>query len=194
MRSLLICLCLICALLLGGTGCANQPSYGFDYDRSFDFSQLKTYRWYDDVVPSREADYRQYNSSDKRIREAVAAEMRQHGIVESRTGQADFLINYSIAREEQRVERISGYDRGMHGGAAIGTYGSAVSVGYSTGPSVRVYTEGTALLDVIDVKTMSLVWRGTAQGRLKDDRTMADKRRATVAVARELLAEFPPSS
>jgi len=173
-------------------GCSSAPTYEFDYDKSFDFDGLKTYRWYDDVVDSRVADYRRRNPSDKRVREAVGREMARRGFIESATGQVDFWLNYSLSKQKQRVENITGYGEGFHGGAAAGTYGRGVSLGYSTGPSVREYEDGTAVLDVIDAKTQRIVWRGIAEGRLKNERNMKDKYNATVKVTQELLAEFPP--
>ena len=171
-------------------GCASKPTYEIDFDRGYDFSDVRTYRWYDDMIDSRTAEYRHFNASDKRVREYVGAELRRHGIVESTTPQADVWLNYSMST--QQTKRITGEDRGIHGGAALGTYGSAVSIGYSTGPSVRVYKDGTAILDVIDVRTRKVVWRGVAEGRMKNDRTLADKRKTAAVVSRELRAEFPP--
>lgn len=172
--------------------CSSQPTFEYDYDRNFDFSGLKTYRWYDDMVDSRLADYRKYNSSDKRVREVVGREMKLRGFTEIAQGEPDFWLNYSVSKQRQRVESFTGYDQGLHGGAAVGTYGRGVSLGYSSGPSVREYEDGTAVLDIIDVPTQRIVWRGIAEGRLKNDRDMSDKYKATVEVTKELLADFPP--
>ena len=65
------------------SACASKPTYELDYDRDFDFSNFKTYRWYDDVVHSRESQYRKFNSSDKRIREVVSKELAVHNLRES---------------------------------------------------------------------------------------------------------------
>ena len=174
-------------------GCASKPTYEYDFDRNFDFSGFKTYRWYDDMVDSRTADYRQYNSSDDRVREAVGRELRRKGIVESKFEQADFWINYIMSKQEHRRVTNPGDDGGMYGGVGAGTYGRTASIGYSTGASVRVYKDGTAILDVIDVRTRNIVWRGVAEGRLKNDSTASDKRRATAEVAATLLKSFPPA-
>jgi len=181
-----------CALLLlaGLIGCASEPSYIIDHDQSYDFSGIKTYRWYDDMVDTKTAQYRQYNGSDKRVRKAVEDEMRRHGITEASSGDGDVWLNYS-PNKQQRT-RISGQEQGAYGSAAVGTYGRAVSIGYSTGPSVKTYEDGTAILDIIDVRSQKLVWRGVAQGRLKNDRDLADRRKATIKVTRELLDAFPP--
>ena len=81
---------------------------------------------------------------------------------------------------------------GMYGGVGAGTYGRSASIGYSTGSTVRVYKDGTGILDVIDVQSRNIVWRGVAEGRLKNDSTVSDKRRATAEVIGALLMDFPP--
>ena len=59
-------------MLIVLAACASKPTYEFDYDHNFDFSSFKTYHWYDDMVHTRESEYRKFNPSDKRIREVVA--------------------------------------------------------------------------------------------------------------------------
>ena len=58
-------------MLIVLAACASKPTYEFDYDHNFDFSSFKTYHWYDDMVHTRESEYRKFNPSDKRIREVV---------------------------------------------------------------------------------------------------------------------------
>ena len=184
-------LLLLSLALLGG--CSSKPTYEFDYDHGFDFAQFKTYHWYDDMVKSERATYRKMNASDKRIREVVGNELFRHGFKESDSRSADFWINYTISRQRQQISRSTGYDQGMHGSVGAGTYGKSVSVGYSSGPSVREYEEGTAILDIIDASSQKIVWRGIAEGRLKDHASMNERYKVTVEVTRELLAGFPPA-
>ena len=93
-----------------------------------------------------------------------------------------------------RIDSFSRYpSAGMDGGVGVGTYGSAVSLGYSSGPSVRTYKEGTVVLDIIDTRSSKIIWRGIAEGRLKEDMSINDKNRVASEVASELLADFPPS-
>jgi len=181
-------------MLVGLVACASKPTYEFDYDRNFDFSAFKTYHWYDDMVHTRESEYRKFNASDKRIREVVGRELARHNLRESTTQQSDFWINYNVSKQRQQIIHTTGYDQGMHGSVSGGTYGRGVSVGYSSGPSVREYDEGTAILDIIDAKTQKIVWRGIAEGRLKDHPSMSERYNATMAIASELLADFPPAA
>ncbi|WP_116367068.1 DUF4136 domain-containing protein [Parahaliea mediterranea] len=180
--------------LLTLAACASQPSYDIDHSDSFDFSSLHSYRWYDDAHPSREADYRQYNSSDHRVRTYVDRELHGKGFRESNAAQADFWVNYHISKQDQmRIDSFSGYPQGVHGGVGVGTYGAGVSIGYSSGPNVKHYQEGTVVLDIIDSHSQKIVWRGIAEGRLKNALDQKDKNRIAAEVAKELLSQFPPA-
>lgn len=176
--------------------CSNHPSYDIDYAEATDFSRYKSYHWYDDIHPSKEADYRQYNSSDKRVRTYADRELRRAGLHESQSGQADIWVNYHISKQDQmRIDSFSGYpEGGLHGGVGVGTYGTGVNIGYSSGSNVRHYQEGTVVLDVIDSDSRKIVWRGIAEGRLPESLTPKDKNRIASEVARELLADFPPQA
>ena len=179
---------LACLALLAG--CADKPTYDVDYDQSFPFAEYKTYRWYDDDHNSRESQYRRYNSSDQRVRNTADQELMQRGFRQGARGQADFWVNYHVTKRQ--TQKISGQEQGMHGGVAAGTYGRSVSVGYSSGQSVKTYEDGTAMFDVIDIKTGRIVWGGVAEGRLKNNMTKADREQLTITVVHELLEKFPP--
>ena len=172
-------------------GCADKPTYDVDYDQSFAFSEFQTYRWYDDDHNTRESQYRRYNSSDQRVRNTADQELMQRGFRQGARGQADFWVNYHVTKRQ--TQKVSGQEQGMHGGVAAGTYGRSVSVGYSSGQSVKTYEDGTAMFDVIDIKTGRIVWRGVAEGRLKNNMTKADREQLTITVVHELLKQFPPN-
>ena len=183
MGGAVVCLALI-------AGCADKPTYHVDYDQSFPFAEYKTYRWYDEDHNSRESQYRRHNSSDQRVRNTADQELMQRGLRQGARGQADFWVNYHVTKRQ--TQKISGQEQGMHGGVAAGTYGRSVSVGYSSGQSVKTYEDGTAMFDVIDIKTGRIVWRGVAEGRLKNNMSKADREQLTITVVHELLKQFPP--
>lgn len=171
-------------------GCADKPTYDVDYDQSFPFAGYKTYRWYDDDHNSREGQYRRYNNSDQRVRNTADQELMQRGFSQGARGQADFWVNYHVTKRQ--TQKVSGQEQGMHGGVAAGTYGRSVSVGYSSGQSVKTYEDGTAVFDVIDINTGKIVWRGVAEGRLKNNMSKTDREQLTITVVHELLKQFPP--
>lgn len=178
---------LLCVFIVG---CADKPTYEVDFDQTFPFGQYKTYRWYDDDQNTRESQYRRYNGSDQRVRNTADQELMQRGFRPGGRGQADFWVNYHVTKRQ--TQKISGQEQGMHGGVAAGTYGRSVSVGYSSGQSVKTYEDGTAVFDVIDIKTGKIVWRGVAEGRLKNNMSKADREQLTITVVHELLKQFPP--
>lgn len=180
---------LLCGLFIAG--CADKPTYQVDYDQTFPFSGYQTYRWYDDDHNTTESQYRRYNSSDKRVRNTANQELIQRGFREVPRDQADFWVNYHVTRRQ--TQKVTGQEQGMHGGVAAGTYGRSVSVGYSSGPSVKTYEDGTAVFDVIDIRTGKIVWRGVAEGRLKNNMSKADREQLTITVVHELLEQFPPN-
>jgi hypothetical protein len=182
--------CAVLALVLALAGCADKPTYEIDYDQSFSFTQYQSYRWYDDDHASRESQYRRQNSSDQNVRSVANAELMARGFREATRGNADFWVNYHVTKRQ--TQKITGQEQGMHGGVGVSNYGKSVSVGYSSGPSVKTYEDGTAVFDVIDIRTSKIVWRGVAEGRLKNKMSYADKQALRVTVLHELLSAFPP--
>ena len=188
-------LSLILVLLVG---CANEPTYIIDHERSKDFSTLQTYRWWDDDHPTKQAEYRSYNASDKRMRTYMNRELKSKGFKEATYGQRpDFWIQYNVSTESRmRATDISGYygSSGMYGGASVSNYGTSVGIGYSTGSSVREYKEGTLILDIVDVTSKAVIWRGIAEARLPQSMDQGERNALVSKVSREILAEFPPGA
>ena len=114
----------------------------------------------------------------------------QRGFRQGSRGQADFWVNYHVTKRQ--TQKVSGQPQGMHGVVAAGTYGRSVSIGYSSGQPVKTYEDGTAMFDVIDIKTGRIVWRGVTEGRLKNNMSKADREQLTITVVHELLEQFPP--
>ena len=187
-------ICLLAAGALVLASCASQPKYFVDHDENFDFGQFSTYRWYDDAHPSQAAEYRQYNASDRRVRTYIDRELKNSGFRQISWGEPDFLINYSISREEKTtVNNFANYPpAGVHGGVGVGTYGSGASLSYSSGPSVKTYREGTVVIDVIDTREDRIVWRSIAEARLSKKLSISEKDAMASELSRELMAEFPP--
>lgn len=175
-------------------GCANKATIATDYFEGTDFSGYKTYRWFDDVHPSRTAEYRSYNSSDKLMRETVNATLRQKGLLPATTEESDFLINYRLSADEKMDMNAYYNQPGVHGGLATGTYGSSVALGVSLGGGPIYYKDGTIVLDILDAQTNAVVWRGVAEGRLPKDADMSLNKRNQIIreVVPSILESFPP--
>ena len=112
----------------------------------------------------------------------------QRGFKEGARGQSDFWVNYHVTKRQ--TQKISGQEQRMHGGVAAGTYGRSVSIGYSAGQYVKTHEDGTAVFDVIDIRTGKIVWRGVVEGRLKNNMSKAHREQLTITVVHELLKQF----
>jgi hypothetical protein len=121
-----------------------------DFDRSYDFSKLKTFNF---AIPNFSDPLAQDSLNDGRIRNALESRLTVSGFRMESTATPDFTVAYYVTTKN----KVSVQD-------------------YSYGPprwfgrrdiSVNQYTEGTLTVDVIDVKTRQLVWRGRASGTLE---------------------------
>jgi len=182
----------ISALLFG---CASGVSIDSDHKAGVNFSDLKTYRWHD--KSSETKDYHGNDILDGRIHTAVDKELQAKGFSMTDGASADFSINYSVTTQEKTDIRSYDTYSGMSPGFAMG-YGHAgyrygYSIGYSSAPEVRTvhYEEGTFVIDVVDGND-KLVWRGSAEGRLKKNLTVEEKRQQIKDVVAKILVNFPP--
>lgn len=180
--------------LLGSllAACANQVNISTDYLEDTDFSHLKTYRWYDDVYPSRTAEYRSYNSSDKLMRETINRVLKQEGYRPNTLDGGEFLVNYQISAQE-KMNMNSYYNQpGVHGGVSTGTYGTSVAIGVSGGSGPTTYKEGTVIIDILDAATNKVLWRAVAEGRLPKNMGLKERNDIIHELIPKMLKEFPP--
>jgi hypothetical protein len=121
----------------------------------------------------------------KRIRNAVDSQLQAKGHALT-ADTADFLI----------AMQLSG--KTAYGGST----GVGVSVGVPVGRAGRISVgggkskliekkEGTLVLDFLDAKTKSLVWRGTASGAVRPATSPEEQQQRINEVIAELLTRFP---
>lgn len=158
-----------------------------DFEQGFDFSSLRTFAW--DANEDNQWGIASSNELvDRRIIAAIENTLTARQFSQVDSEQADFLVLYNVVVEQ----RISSSN--VSGGVSMGrsTRGRHGSIGISTGSQVRTYEQGTLLIDVIDVASDKLVWRGTSSQALpdlSDPQRLTDHINATVAA---VLAQFPP--
>jgi hypothetical protein len=175
MKRTLFCTMLLIAL--GALSCSTV-SIRVDYDGDADFAQYKSFSWVNQQHRRPEKMAAEHSFFEKRLKDAVEAELLGGGCKKARFGKPDFLIAYYIgARDKVDVTR-HGYRYGPHGRW----------VGHRV--EVHRYKEGTLILDFVDPESKQLVWRGTAVGALRDMTAGADVVRGVVS---KILAGFPPS-
>jgi hypothetical protein len=129
-------------LFLAFVGCAST-----DVDRSADFTQYRTFNWGD-----------------------ARSEFARRGIVH-RKRNPDFVVSFQTvtAEKEQQTGGAWPYYYGLRSPFAFYRFGFGYPMwapGWGPGPSIYTYTEGTLIIDVTDIKTDELVWRGSISGNV----------------------------
>ncbi len=176
----------IAILLLAA--CSSGPEIKSDYDREVDFSQYKTYGFFNPMG----IENRNYSSIYGSVfREAISREMESRGYRLS--DNPDLLINVS-ARLQDKTKVTTTSDPYMSGGYygyRHGAYGAWGGYGYGTTTHVSNYTEGTVNVDLVDRVLKRMVWEGVGVGRLKENRTNEETREAINSALTEMFAGYP---
>ena len=182
MRRLLALLVLACAggsaLLTSGCG-GPRLTVDADYDTATDFSKYKSWNWLSGTKPS-EKDID--NLTQKRIQEAIEAELPKRGLAKAADG-ADLHAVFQIS-VQRKIEASP----------------VSVGVGYGWGPAhigvskqaTRTYDEGTLVVDLVDPKTKTLIWRGTAKGTVHPDASPEERKARIHEAVAYLLEGYPP--
>jgi len=171
---------LACSMLLFA-GIAAAQDVKIDFDKAFDFATVKTYSikigttWGNDLSQRRVL---------AEFDEAIAAK----GWKKVPEGQAD--VQVLLHGATQTKHDATTFYTGMGGGYGGYRYG-----GMSTGSAQTVvndYTVGTLVVDMFDVKSKSLIFRGTAEDELSDNPEKNAKK--LEKASSKMFKNFPPSA
>lgn len=175
---------LLAVLLMMGTVGCSSVKYNNDFDPSIDFGSFNSFAWVEDIDPNAVKSRGMDPLDERRVKAALDAQLEARGYRKVTSGQPDFLINF-YATSQEKID-VSTYYTGW---GYYGWYGG-------TQTSVRQWTEGTLIVDFIDVAQKDLAWRGWATAAVDDfDRMTAEKKTQTVnEIVAGILEQFPPSS
>jgi hypothetical protein len=171
------------------TACSSPIKIHSDYDHSIDFSQYKTYGYFNPMG----IENPNYSSlMGQMFRDAIDAQMKPRGYVLS--DNPDILINVSAKLQDKtRVTTTS--DPMMYGGGYYGYRGGMYDpwggYGYGTSTHVSQYTEGTVNVDMVDVKQKRMIWEGIAIGRVNEKETNAELRADIQSGVAEMFENYP---
>lgn len=127
------------------TGCSVTTSY--DYDKTADFSQYKTFSFYQEGI-----DKLKLNDLDRnRIVRAIVAQLKSKGLTEAEKG--DLTVN--VLASSKKVVNVDN-----------DPYWGPWGWGYGWGSTSTVYEtrEGKLTVHLVDTKKNILVWEGIADG------------------------------
>jgi hypothetical protein len=165
----------IAAFALLGTTVLAQ-SVTTDYDKSANFASFRTYAWtLGTEVPDQ--------LNHKRIVQSIDAQLTRKGMrMVEKSANPDVLIAYhaNFERDLQINGFSSGWGAYRWGGNRSGT------------ARAEEITVGTLVVDMVDAKSNTIVWRGMASKDL-DERASAAKRDKNAQKAMEkLFKNYPP--
>lgn len=134
-----------------------------DYDHSFDFTQLTTYKILKELPQNSE----EGNSSlaDEKIKNAIELEMTKKGI-----GKNEKLADYGITWNT----KLNDVDKND----ALKNWKSSFSAG----------EKGMMIIDAVDIKTNKIIWRGWSKNAFTGD----DFDEVINDVVADILSLFPP--
>ena len=148
------------------SACSSGLTVRSDVDPSADFSQFKTYNFFEPM--GIEAGY---NSPvfGEHYRTAISHELdqRRYRMADS----PDVLINVTIRADDKVRMRsyTSPYMTGGYYGRPGGAYaGSAVGVGVSVGPRATEIAEASVFIDFVDFEKHQVIWQGVTVVRVND--------------------------
>lgn len=162
--------------LLSTTASAQEARY--DFDKTADFSNVRTYTWVRGTPLVDELNHR-------RIVEAIDRQLAAKGLhrVEGREG-PDVLVAYHAA---------FAHDLEVHA-MSSGWAGYRFAPGRTGSARVRQVLLGTLVVDVIDARTGSTIWRGMVSREI-DVEASPEKRERNIGRATEkLFTKYPPAS
>jgi hypothetical protein len=149
---------LLCVLLTGA--CSSGIAVRSDFDPSADFSQYKTWNFFDQMGIEGG-----YNSPvfGEHFRDAITREMSERGYRKS--DNPDLFVNVTI-RADDKV-RMTAYTRPYMSGAYYqrpggASYGSALGVGVGVSSRATEVTEASVFIDLVDSHTDRMSWQGVA--------------------------------
>ena len=192
--------------VLALAGCATLQ-VETDYDPEVSLTHLSTYDWVDQEAGTSSDPAVDSPLLKRHIRDAVESELGTMGYRKATSDTPDFRIAYSVTAEEK--SRIDGsYGYGGYGYGGYGSYGGSFGLslyggrylrpyygypgaGYVGAGRVREYLKGTLVLDMIDVRTEEVIFRGWASKSLDSDPSPKKVRMYVTEAVEEILEDFP---
>ncbi len=186
---------LLVAVSLLVLGCAQrQPQVETDHQAGFVFSELKTF----DVLESKQetkADLLISPFTLGHIHAALETELLKRYQSATEQKKADFTVAYHVILEEKidpnSYNELYGF--GVYGpGFYRYPYPHHSPFLYGPARSLRVYNQGSLIIDISDAVSGKPIWRGVSEKRLGRTMSPAQQREVLSKAVAEVISQFPP--
>jgi len=165
-----------------------------EFDKEYDFSKVRTYGWHPDgagevkLLMREGGDPEQIRARwEPTIKDAVEKEMGKRGLVPATSGVPDLYLNYYFLSGPNSEAQTRGQFIG-----AVPPWG--VPDFEMTTSSLKIFEQGTLILDLIDGPKRQIVWRGIGEAKVDRQRTPVEREKRIREAMAELLKKFPPKS
>jgi len=180
------------AFVVAGVAFAAGIKVQVQHDKTFDFAGLKTYHWRLEgpnpvrLLQSTEHDPEQIRKNvEPPVLAAIDQALAKRGFKRVPPGESDLFIDYYVLVGPG----VSAQTHGQFVGA-IPEWGLP-DFAMSTS-ALKIYMQGSLIVDIGSVERKSVVWRGYAEAELDAKRTQAQRVKVINDVAEKMLQKFPP--
>jgi hypothetical protein len=181
-------------------GIAGAQNVKTDYVKDYHFGALKRFAWKaNHLVTQRHPDDNKL--LDKKIMRAVAEQLAAKGIVED-AANPDFYLFYHAGPGEDGLQVGAATPEGLDSmrsgelnpaGSPTWTAGAGTSVGVA--PNVWYSVQGKFVFYVVDSKSKTVIWEGTATKKWSDpQKARKNEDKEIKQVVDKSFKDFPPKS
>lgn len=182
----------LAVLILLSSGCASNIEIQTDYNRSADFTALRTFAWQDTAVSSTGAyDPDVAQRIDNIIRRSVVDNLIAKGYRQISDSEPDFLVSYHVVVTEEEdpflyEERDNVFDTSdFEPGETFKIYREDLRI------NEGIIRKGTLIVFFLEPASKRLIWQGIAAGTAVSPREALRKSEQAV---NEMLERFPPGA
>ncbi|MCX6552756.1 MAG: DUF4136 domain-containing protein [Acidobacteria bacterium] len=162
------------------------------YDKTHDFGTARTFAWHPDgagkvLVLEQTGDDPKVllDRFDPVIKAAIEAQLNARGLKLVTAGTPYLYIQYYFLMGPSSESQFRGQFIG--GVPAWGLPDFAM-----TTSSLKIFEQGTMVLDLVDTKEKQTCWRGIAEAEIQRQRTPEEREKRIQDAVADLLKKFPP--
>jgi hypothetical protein len=163
-----------------------------EFDKEYDFAKVKTFGWHPDgagevkILEKEGGDPEAIRTRwEPTIKDAAERELARGGLVPATSGTPDLLLHYYFLAGPNSESQYRGQFIG-----AIPPWG--VPDFEMTTTSLKIFEEGTLILDIIDGPKRQIAWRGIARAEINRQNSPAKRDQRIREAMAEMLKKFPP--
>jgi Domain of unknown function (DUF4136) len=165
-----------------------------EFDKEYDFTKARTFGWHPDgagevkLLMREGGDPEQIRTRwEPTIKDAVEKEMAKRGLAPGTGGVPDLYLNYYFLSGPNSEAQTRGQFIG-----AVPPWG--LPDFEMTTTSLKIFEQGTLILDLIDGPKRQIVWRGIAEAEVDRQRTPVEREKRLREAVVELLKKYPPKA